>query len=123
MTYETTIELAGVEISVEIEFEASYVDNGIGAYEFWGAKGVHHEWTWEINQVTGMSAIEDVRDVVRNYIVPANYASRKKYLKAFRRKVKQVERALASADASDFADDDAMIEACGDAPSNEPDCD
>jgi len=27
--------------------ETALVDNGIGPYEFWGAKGYHHDWRLE----------------------------------------------------------------------------
>lgn len=32
------------------------VDNGIGEYEYWGSKGVHHDWTKELEDVTLDSA-------------------------------------------------------------------
>lgn len=28
--------------------EVSYVDNGIGAYEYWGAKGIDQRMEWEV---------------------------------------------------------------------------
>ena len=35
---------------IQIIVRVEEVDNGIGAYEFWGAKGTHHQWEleWEL---------------------------------------------------------------------------
>jgi len=30
----------------EEEVRAVQVDHGIGSYEYWGSKGVHHDWRW-----------------------------------------------------------------------------
>lgn len=37
---------------IEITVKAERVDNGIGAYEYWGAKGVDHRWEieWELDK-------------------------------------------------------------------------
>lgn len=46
---ELTVELEdGTETSFTVE--AGMVDNGIGSYEYWGAKGVHHQWEieWDV---------------------------------------------------------------------------
>jgi hypothetical protein len=32
-TIETTLEVAGIELDVELEIEGDYADHGIGAYE------------------------------------------------------------------------------------------
>ena len=122
-SYETTVELANIEVNVEIEFSADYVDNGIGAYEFWGAHGVHHDYGWEVEEVRGMCASEDIRDAVKRALTPDMFSSRKRYLKAIRRSVRQVTKALASAEPSEYISDDVMIEACGDAPDYGPDDD
>jgi len=29
----------------------SWVDNGIGHYEYWGATGVHEDWQWDLVEV------------------------------------------------------------------------
>jgi len=35
---------------MDIEVKGRYVDHGIGRYEYWGAKGVHHQYEleWEL---------------------------------------------------------------------------
>lgn len=50
---ETLLARHDFEIEVEIEAEIRMVDNGIGPYEYWGARGCHHqyepeceEWEW-----------------------------------------------------------------------------
>lgn len=30
----------------DCDVHAVRVDEGIGAYEYWGSKGVHHDWRW-----------------------------------------------------------------------------
>ena len=109
---ETTIEICGVELDVLVEFDAAYVDNGIGAYEYWGARGVHHDYGWEIEEVYGMTAMSSIPDAVRNVILPSDYKSRKKYRKAHKRLVRRIEKTLATADVSEYVDDDAMYEVC-----------
>lgn len=40
------------DVEIEITVKAHWVDNGIGAYEYWGARGVHHQWEleWELEE-------------------------------------------------------------------------
>lgn len=48
-----------------IEFpEVNYVDNGIGAYEYWGSKGVDRQMEWEIegDEVKIQINFEDTED-------------------------------------------------------------
>jgi hypothetical protein len=125
MTHElnTTVELAGVELDVIIEFRADYVDNGIGGYEYWGAKGVHHQWEWEIQEVEGITPDGSVADAVRRHYDWSNVwlkGNRKRLRKAIKRKVAQVNKALATVDPETLVGTDALLEACGDAP--EPEC-
>ncbi len=44
---ETRILQRGHEPEIELDVEFRYVDNGIGGYEFWGAKGNHSSWEVE----------------------------------------------------------------------------
>ena len=53
-TLSTTLEIAGLELDVELEVSGKYVDHGIGAYEYWGARGVHHDWGWEDIQLSNV---------------------------------------------------------------------
>ena len=46
-TLSTTVEIAGLELDLELEVSGEYADHGIGAFEYWGARGVHHEWGWD----------------------------------------------------------------------------
>lgn len=45
VTIETTVQ---VDVTLTIEVDADYVDNGIGGYEYWGAKGYHEDWGWAL---------------------------------------------------------------------------
>jgi hypothetical protein len=47
-----SIVLDGKEVDLLVE--AKVVDNGIGSYEYWGAKGTHHSYEveWEIISTT-----------------------------------------------------------------------
>jgi hypothetical protein len=40
------------DVDIEITVKAERVDNGIGAYEYWGAKGVDHQWEleWKLDE-------------------------------------------------------------------------
>lgn len=35
----------------EGSYDADWVDNGIGGYEYWGARGTHHQWEWELQNI------------------------------------------------------------------------
>jgi hypothetical protein len=112
MTYKTTIELCGIELDVEIEFEADLVDSGIGRYEFWGHRSCDKQHAWEISDVISMIPLTDIRETVLSYITPADFRNRKSFLKALRRTVRSVENALNKANPADYADEDDMIDAC-----------
>ena len=122
-TINGNIELAGVsDIPVTAVFSASYVDNGIGAYEFWGARGTHHDWQWEIEEVYGLEFDCNVHEQCADYLswIGFSKANRKHYLKTLRRKVNQVRKALAASDPNEVFDNDALCdEASRQAP--EPD--
>jgi len=113
-----TITLLGVELYVTSDFEADWVDSGIGAYEYHGARGTHHAWGWEIAAINGMALDDDIRLAVRSTVARSNYNSRKRYLRAVRLLTRQVERAYAQLDPEDCADEEVLLAACGDAPDN-----
>lgn len=54
----------GVPVVVDLDFKLTteWVDHGIGAYEFWGAKGIDRQMgvEWEVEQLT-------INGVVLNY--------------------------------------------------------
>ena len=49
--------------------DVRYVNNGIGSYEYWGAKGVDRRMEWEVEGDTTKIQInfydEDINDIVR----------------------------------------------------------
>lgn len=45
------------EAEVHATLDWQDVDHGIGEYEYWGSKGVHHDWKEELQQVTILSAV------------------------------------------------------------------
>lgn len=54
-TIETTLEVAGIELDVELEIEGNYADYGIGGYEYWGSRGTHHDWGWSDAELSNVS--------------------------------------------------------------------
>lgn len=60
--------LVGLWIEVAADFEASWVDNGIGGYEFWGARGVHHDWCWEVDNVEPLTLNCDLLSECREHV-------------------------------------------------------
>lgn len=46
MTFPVEDPPKGICVSCSERCVAQWTDFGIGPYEFWGAKGVHHEWAW-----------------------------------------------------------------------------
>ena len=60
---------------VEGEYEGGWVDNGIGGYEYWGARGTHHDWCYEIESYSylvydneGDDITEQLPDGIRSAI-------------------------------------------------------
>jgi hypothetical protein len=59
-----------IEMIMNIDHpEFRCVDNGIGNYEYWGYKGVHHDYDWEV-EGNGLEVkvnfIIDVEDLLEN---------------------------------------------------------
>jgi hypothetical protein len=101
----------GILFDVIVSFDASWVDNGIGAYECHGYKGVHHAWGWEIDNVYDMAFDGEPREACIAYLREQNL-SRKRMRKQLRQLVKRVELALQDADPTDHFNDDELIEQC-----------
>jgi hypothetical protein len=55
------------EVEVTIEFD--WVDNGIGAYEYWGAKGNHTQWQAEIASVKDAEGNEIYDQIEEDQII------------------------------------------------------
>jgi hypothetical protein len=53
-TLSTTVEIAGLALDLDIEISGEYADHGIGAFEYWGARGVHREWGWDDLQLSSV---------------------------------------------------------------------
>lgn len=119
-----TIEIAGIECDVAAEFEASLVDNGIGAYEYWGAKGFHHDWQWEVDDVHSLGFDGDVRERVIEHLRCIGFSSNnhRRWLKAVRRLVRRLEQALANMEPRDdiWSDDEICEHAADEAPNEDP---
>jgi hypothetical protein len=87
-TLSTTVEIAGLELDIDIEISGEYADHGIGAYECWGARGVHHEWGWDDIQLSSVFfEPSDINTALRR---------RRPHLgrKRFRRAVRRLRRAI-----------------------------
>lgn len=119
-TVETTLEVAGIELDVELEVEGDYADHGIGSYEYWGARGTHHDWGWDD---IGLGYVSyDPGDIQVALRRQRPKLSRKKFRKAVRRLRRRVE-GLIECVAEDWVaeNEDECIEAL--TAQNEPDYD
>ena len=112
-----TIELAGVELDVQAEFEATVQDFGIGSYEHFGFRGTQHAYGWEIESVD-IVPVNSVLDSVNEHLAFIGYPTRnhRRFIKARRRLVKQVERALKRLDSESVYTNDELVEAAGEVP-------
>jgi hypothetical protein len=65
------------------EPSVEYVDNGIGSYEYWGAKGIHHDYDWEIEgeSVQAKISFEDVDEELEDVIEEQVYEAQVKFFK------------------------------------------
>lgn len=117
-TIETTLEVAGIELDVELEIEGNYADHGIGSYEYWGARGTHHDWGWDDIQLEYVSYDPGNIPLALRHQQPQ--LSRKKFRKALRRLRRRVETLIEGV-AEDWVteNEDACIEAL--TAQNEPD--
>jgi hypothetical protein len=119
-TIETTLEVAGIELDVELEIEGNYADHGIGSYEYWGARGTHHEWGWTDVELEHLSYDPgDIPFALRQW---QPHLSRKQFRKAVRRLRRRVETLINGA-AENWVEqnEDKCIEAL--AAQNEPEYD
>ena len=82
-TVSTTVEITGLELDLQIEISGEYADHGIGAYEYWGARGVHHEWGWDDIQLS--SVFFEPGDINTALRRRQPHLSRKQFRKAVRR--------------------------------------
>jgi len=87
-TLSTTLEVAGLELDLEIEVSGEYADHGIGAFEYWGARGVHHEWAWDDIQMS--SVFFEPGDINTALRRRQPHLSRKLFRKAVRRLRRQI---------------------------------
>ena len=87
-TLSTTVEIAGLELDLEIEVSGEYADHGIGAFEYWGARGVHHEWGWDDLQLSSVSFEPGAVSAALRRCRP--HLSRKQFRKAVRRLRRQI---------------------------------
>lgn len=68
VTIEPTITLADrTEIEVAMQATIRWVNNGIGAYEYWGAKCVDNQYEWELYDVAILSHLEHLEEI-ENFI-------------------------------------------------------
>ena len=87
-TLSATLEVAGLELDLEIEVSGEYADHGVGPYEYWGARGVHHEWGWDDIQLSGVFFEPgDINTALRRR---QPRLSRKQFRKAVRRLRRQI---------------------------------
>ena len=87
-TVSTTVEITGLELDLQIEISGEYADHGIGAYEYWGARGVHHEWGWDDIQLS--SVFFEPGDINTALRRRHPHLSRKQFRKTVRRLRRQI---------------------------------
>ena len=87
-TLSATLEVAGLELDLEIEVSGEYADHGVGPYEYWGARGVHHEWGWDDIQLS--SVFFEPGDINTALRRRQPRLSRKQFRKAVRRLRRQI---------------------------------
>ena len=87
-TVSTTVEITGLELDVQIEFSGEYANHGIGAYEYWGDRGVHHEWGWDDIQLS--SVFFEPGDINTALRRRQPHLSGKQFRKAVRRLRRQI---------------------------------
>jgi len=116
------IELAGMWVEVSADFSADWVNNGIGAYEFWGARGVHNAWEWEVQSVDGLVIVGDLFAIGLDW-AKTNYPRLSVLWPIFATvKAKQALREFAQLDADDVFTDDELTDAACDQGGDEGDC-
>ena len=104
----TTTELLGSEFDVTAEFEASWVDNGIGHYEFWGAKGFDSRLEWEVEEIYPPEFDCDVEQVIADNIKARGWFWRwwnPAFWVVFANTLRGVEQAMKDFDPEDLRDD------------------
>src|ERR1039458_584114 len=82
-TLSITVEIAGLALDLDIEVSGEYADHGIGAFEYWGARGVHREWGWDDLQLS--SVFFEPGDINTALRRRQPHLGRKQFRKAVRR--------------------------------------
>jgi len=117
-TLTAVVEIAGMELAVEMDVSGEYADHGIGAFEYWGARGVHHDWGWDDIQLSTVFFEPGDIEIALRQLQPG--LSRKKFRKAARRLRHKIETLLETIAERWVADNEnACIDAL--AMQNEPD--
>jgi len=99
-TLSKEIELAGVYVEVEVQYDVRYVDNG-----FDHAFGTEHIWEWEVQDVEDFYILTDLKDAVSECLADLGRVNRNRAWKKQRRQwVRKIEAAFAKVDDSDLWD-------------------
>ena len=117
-TVSTTVEITGLELDVQMEISGEYSDHGIGGYEYWGARGVHHDWGWEDIALSSVFFEPGDIEIALRRCQPG--LSCRRFRKAARRLRRRIDTLIETTAAKWVADnEDACIDAL--AAQNEPD--
>jgi len=117
-TVSTTVEITGLELDLQIEISGEYADHGIGAYEYWGARGVHHQWGWDDIQLSSVFFEPgDINTALRRRQPHLSRKQSRKTVRRLRRQIGTLIEAAAEKWVSDNQND--CIDAL--AAQNEPD--
>ena len=94
-TLSALVEIGGMELTVELEVSGEYADRGIGAFEYWGARGVHRDWGWDdIEMSSVFFEWGDIEDALRQL---RPLLSRKRFRKAARRLRRKIDTLVEAA--------------------------
>lgn len=110
LTHCENIELAGMEFDITAEFLAEYVDDSF-SHEF----GIERCGHWEITDIEDADFDCDPAEVCAGYVRDVYpLASRKRFRKMVRQRVRSAYRALDAADLIEILDTDSMEEQAAD---------
>jgi hypothetical protein len=73
-TYETEVEIDEKTYFISGTLDASIVDDGIGEYEFWGARATDHYYVWELDDYNVDVVDEDENEVEDDKLLKEIYS-------------------------------------------------
>lgn len=104
-SFPKTLNLAGILIDAWIDYTFRAEDNGIGYWQVGEQSGTDRDVQIVIDGIEGVTLAEEIAVAARRQILPRNFSSRKKFLKALRSTVRKAELAFERATLDSFANE------------------